>query len=305
MPVKTYVLLSSMDADAPVFQTTGDGQRIKVTKLPVFRPYLRVGFQTKEGKSKVIRYKEHCSSIFQDVQVKDDLIPANDPFTQNEYRALVFKFGSLTTNNEMAQKYLEAYPGMEGFDGFCNDVKVPVFKLLDLEMEGKIQNTETRKRVRAANKILDMSKEDLQSMIIRLNGSFIETPDDKMECENMMLSFIDDGTEAAVDAVLKDEKEFTVDESTTILLGKLINAEKLSFLAVPNAIVKKNKAGDWIQVKEVSDQLSLEEKKRLFSDFLNSNAGKLLKDDLEKDLSEENGDEANTAKRMGRPPKSN
>lgn len=284
MPVKSYVLLSSMDANAPVYQALGNGQRAKITKIPVFRPFLRVGFQDENHKSKVIRYKEYSSSIFQDAQVKEDNIAANEPFTQNEYRNLVFKFGSLTTTDERAQEYLEAYPGFEGFKGFCQDVKAPVYKLLNPEEDSKIQNTETRKRVRAANKILDLELEGLQEMIIRLNGSFVKTPDSKVDCENLLLAFIDDGNEAALDAVLKANDDVTVDEKTTVLIGKLLNAEMLSFDNVEGKISKKDKGGKWVVIRDMSAEYSLEERKRMFSDFLNTEDGKALKLDLEKGL---------------------
>ena len=76
----------------------------------------------------------------------------------------------------------------------------------------------------------------------------------------------------------------TIDDKTTILIGSLLNAGLISFDATEGKISKKDKDGKWIVVREMSDEYSMEERKRLFSDFLNTDDGKALKTDLEKDL---------------------
>ena len=65
----------------------------------------------------------------------------------------------------------------------------------------------------------------------------------------------------------------------------MMNAKLLSFDAVEGKISKKSKDGKWITVREMSSEYSLEERLRLFSDFLNTEDGKNLRDDLEKDIS--------------------
>lgn len=311
MPIKTYVLLDSMDSHAPIYQTTADGKRMQIKKIPYWRPYLRVTFQTEDGKSKTIRYKssatdaEGNSVLDQREQIDKLKIDANEPFTKTERRDLEFRNGILVTNKLISQDYLGIYPGIEGFAGFCDDVSQPVYKLLDDVLDAKIKNTDMRKRITAANKVIHMGLEEAQAMLIRLNGSFFETPKNVDDCQNILMEFIDDAEDAGLNAVLQKDSEINIDDKTTILIGKLLNQGTLSFDAIEGKISKKDKDDKWVTIRDMSAEYSVEERKRLFSDFLNSPAGKLLKDDLEKDLG---GDEAveegiEEKKRMGRPPK--
>lgn len=302
MSLKTYVLLSSLDADAPVYQQTPEG-RVQIKKIPVWRPYLRVSFQNEKGVGKVHRYKANAVLteekdgkevdriiLDQREQIDKLKIEANEPFTRHEMRDLEFKSGICFTNKLVAQAYLEAYPGFEGFKGTCDEVRGPEFKLLDEAAERVIKNSDTRKRIKAANKVADLKLDEARAMIIRLNGSFVATPntgDDQADldaCQEMLWDFVDDMEEAGLDAVLMDEKDITIDDKTTILIGSLLNAGLLSFDATEGKISKKDKDGKWIVVREMSDEYTMEERKRLFSDFLNTDDGKALKTDLEKDL---------------------
>lgn len=293
---KTYVLLSSLDADAPVFQKTADGQRIQVKKIPVWHPYRRIAFQDENGIGRVYRYKAHAVNaegkivLDQREQIEKLKIEANEPFTRNEIKDLEFRNGVCFTNKVAAQAYLEAYPGFQGFKGTCDEIREPQYKLLDEATEALIKNSETRKRIEAASKVLKSNLDEARSMLIRLNGSFFETPNtgndeaDLGECQNMLWAFIDDAEEPGLDAVLQNEKDITIDEQTTVLIGKLLNAKLISFDATEGKISKKDKDNKWIVVREMSDEYSMEERKRLFSDFLNTDDGKALKLDLEKDL---------------------
>ncbi len=311
MALKTYVLLPALDADAPVYQKTADGGRIQVTKIPVWRPFLRIAYQDEKGIGKVIRYKANAVLseekegktvdrvvLDQREQIDKLKIDANEPFTRTEMRDLEFKHGVMFTNKLVAQEYLEAYPGFQGFKGTCEEVREPQYKLLDEAAEALIKNSDTRKRIEAASKVLKLNLDEAQSMLIRLNGSYFETPKPENftgteeqriaaatgECQNMLWSFIDDAEEAGLDAVLMEEKDMNIDDKTTILIGKLLNNDLLAFDALEGKISKKDKDGKWIPVREMSDEYSLEERKRLFSDFLNTEDGKALKTDLEKDL---------------------
>lgn len=293
MAIKTYVLLESMDVDAPVFQQLPNNQREKITKIPRHRPYLQVTFQDESGVSKTIRYKANCNTIYQDQQIKDYKIEANEKFTQNERDNLWFKYGILTTDKKNLQDFLETHPEFEKFKGSCDDVKKPCFKLLDKAGEAKIKNDDTKKRVKAAYKIINLELDAAREMLLKINGSYFETPNtgddeaDLQECQNMLTDFLDSTNEAGLDAILKEDVSDTVDEKTTVLLGKLINAGELSFDAVADAISKKGKDGNWIKLRDISaTQYTPEERMRLFSDFLNTEDGKILKNDLEKQLTE-------------------
>lgn len=285
MPTKTYELLPNMDADAPVYQTLPDGKRERVTKIPFHRPNLRITFQdAKTNKSRTIRYKATSATIDQNVQILEEKIPANEPFTTQEYNDLMFRFGTLTTDNETAQEYLEAHPEFLGFKGKCPDVRQPKYKLVDEVAEAKEKNDDIWQRVDAINKIRNMGLEELQSLMIRLNGFAFKTPNTIKECQNSLVEFIDDAGEKELKAILKEET--TVDEKMTILIGKLMNADLLSFDAVQGKISRKDKDGKWVTVREMSSEYELPERMRLFSDFLNTEDGKPLRIDLEKALSE-------------------
>lgn len=314
MSIKTYVLLSSLDSDAPIYQRVVGDQRVKLQKMPFYAVYLRVTFQDKNGVSQTIRYKENATNaegknvLNQREQIDKLKIDANEPFTQNERRDRVFRNGILVTNKGILQEYLDIYPGNETFQGFCDDVKVPVYRELNPTEESKIKNNDIRLRVKAANKILELDLEGAQAMLIRLNGSFFETPKDLEECQNLLMEFADDAEEPGLKAILKEDDEMTVDEKTTVLIGKLLSAGTLAFKE--GKVSKKINTGEWIELREFSTEYSVEEQKRLFSNFLNTSDGKPLKNDLENDLSElsddeteEDGETMVAKKRMGRPPK--
>lgn len=312
MPTKTYVLLPHMDSDAPVYTQLPNGQREKVKKIPFHRPTLRQEFYDENGNNKVIRYKSYSEFIDQRQQIEKEKIEANTPFTPTEYNDLKFRHGILTTNKIRAQQYLEAHPEFIEFKGNCDTVRQPTYKLLDEVKEAKEKNSDIRLRVKAATKILDLSLEEAQSMLIRLNGSFFETPQAKdgkteadatSECQNMLMEFIDDAEEEGLKAVLMDEEDATIDDKTTVLIGKLINAGKLSFDAVEGKVSKKGKDGEWIEIRNLSTEYSIEERKRMFSNFLNTAEGKPLKNDLESDLANTSYEE--TKKKAGRPSKIN
>ncbi len=72
MATKTYILLPSMDADAPVYQTLPDGSRSQVKKIRSHRPTMRQTFQDKEGLNKTIRYKSNSNFIYQDEQLEKE-----------------------------------------------------------------------------------------------------------------------------------------------------------------------------------------------------------------------------------------
>ncbi len=298
MAIKTYVLLDTMDANAPVFQKLPNGERVQVKKIPLHAPTLRQEFYDKDGNAKVIRYKSHSKFIDQDKQIKEENIPANSKFTREEMDSRKFRFGILVTGKVRLQEFIESHPEFEGFDGTCDTIRTPKYKLLDKVGESKIKNDGTRLMVKAVNKVLALSLEEAQAMLIRLNGSFFETPNVNQyegsdeekreaatnECQNMLINFINDSeSEKALNAVLKEDSESTVDEKTTVLIGSLINAKLLSFNEIEGAISKFSN-GKWVTVREISTEYPTEERQRLFNNFLNSNEGKPLKQDLEKDL---------------------
>jgi hypothetical protein len=298
MALKHYELLPNMDAAAPVYQTLPDGKREQIKKIPFYRPTLRQTFQDEKWRSKTIRYKATSSTIDQKEQIEVEKILANEPFSTQEYNDLMFRFASLSTDNLTAQEYLEAHPDFLGFKGKRPaEIREARYKLVDEVADAEEKNDDSWKRFDAMLKIRGLNLEQLQSLMLRLNGYAFKTPNTVKECQNGLIEFIDDAGEKELDALFKEEGETTVDENMTILIGKLLNAELLSFDAVQGKISKKDKDGKWITIREMSTEYSLEERMRLFSDFLNTEDGKPLKIDLENSL---NGS-SEESKKMGRP----
>ena len=281
MSSKVYVLTDNMAPSAPIYNRINAEQRQRIDKLPLYAPYLKITFANAEGKNVTIRYKQNTDEVYLDKQIKAG-VEANEPFTTNERRAVEFKNGVLVTNDEALQSYLDLYPGNETFRGRCADIREVQFKRYDKDKEMANTNASFKKRAKAANKIADLDLKGMQEMIVRLNGAFMVPPDDEVEAQNMLINYLDNSEEEGLDSILKDD--LNVDEETNIFLGSLIKNKIISFSEIADNI-SKMKDGKWIPVKEIPDAYEPEERKRLFSDFLNSNAGKLLKDDLEKDLS--------------------
>lgn len=291
MALKTYVLLPHTKPTAPIYQRVNKDQRVRLDKRPVDHAYIKQTFTTPEGKNRTARLKLSCDTIWQDEQIKPEVgIPANEPFTQQERDAVKFVYEILMTNNETVQNYLENIPQYDkwwkkdekGWKGYSDEK--PLYTLLDKEVEAKVTNEQFKKRLKAANKIEAIKDvKEGQDLMIRLNGSFFEPPENIIDIQNALIEFIDDANDAMLDNLLKEET--TVDEQTTILIGRAISMGVLSFDAIKNQVSKKvNDA--WSPVKMISDEYSPEERKRYFAEFLTSENGKLLMEDLKKDTAE-------------------
>ncbi len=284
---KTYVLLPNMDVNAPVYTRINKEQRVRVDKLPKWCPFLRITFQDENGKNVTTRYKQTATTIIQSEQIKDG-IPANDPWTSNERKAMEFTNGVLVTKDKMAQSYLDQYPGNKNFKGFCPDIEQPVFEEYNKSSALKSENKDFKLRTNAASKIVELDLKGAQDMLLRLNGSFFEVPsavdgkseeDALIECQQLLVTFLDAAEEAGLNAILDEE---TQEDKVTIMLGKLLSAGIVSFDAVEGQVSKKIK-NQWVKLSEMSSGIEVSEKQRLFVDFLNSDEGKMQLADLKKD----------------------
>lgn len=279
--VKTYVLLSSLDSKAPIYQQVSKDERVLIEKTPLWSVTLRQTFQDKEGVGVTIRYKENSKFIEQEKQIKEENLPANIGWTQNERRARHFRHGVLTTSNANLQRYLEAHPAYDKFEGSCDDFPTRCYKLLDEVAETQLKNTEIRQRVYAAKKVIDLDLEGKQELILRLFGSFTYVPSDPLECENILMDYLDEADERGIEEILREK--INLDEEISILIGKAIKKDILSFDKAENNISKKVK-DKWVNVREISSEYPLDERKRYFSEFLVSDAGATLLAELKSDV---------------------
>lgn len=281
MAIKTYVLLEHMNpSNASIFRRVNKTQRQQLDKLPVYRPYLQVNaYIAKEKKNKTIRYKESADSIYQDEQIKQG-IPANERFTTTERALPTFRNSVLVTKDETLQTYLEAYPGFEGNENTSPVVRRKEYRLYDKSADTKRENSEMRDRIKAANKIMEMDLEATKEMLYRFYGSSYQPSDDLDENVNILIKELDENDQA-IPEILKEA--VTTDDAATILIGKALSAGILSFTEKEGQVSKK-KGQKWIDVRAISNEYPLEERKRHFAEFITSDAGKTLWDDIEKDV---------------------
>ncbi len=303
MALKTYILLPHTEASANVYRQVNGNQRIRLYKRPYDHAYGQITFTDRDGKNKTIRLKLGVDEIDQTKQIKELFIPANEKYTQAERDALMFVDGVLMTENETVQKFLETSPQYDkNWDPKLDpefiagkvkqgriiksaDIRQPLYTLYDESIELDAEDALFMKRLKAANKIAAIT--DLvkaQELMYRLNGSFFEAPDDIKKCRQQLVRFLDEADDAMLNELLKDD--VNKDEEVEILLGKCIRYGFISFDQEKDQVSKV--IGDKVtKLKMISSEYDHEERKRYFIEFLTSNDGKLLMDDLKKLVAKE------------------
>lgn len=298
MAIKTYVLLDHLKPTAQIYQQINKEQRVKLDTLPQWRPYLQITFvdllekiidynpksktykqevdNPKKGENRTIRLKLNSNTPYQDEQIEREKILANEKFSQSEYDSIKFIHNTLVTGNPAVQAYLEVYPAYDKFKGICEQITQPSYKLYNPTVEIKSENVEFKKRLKAANKIASLELKEAQDLLIRIFGTFYEVPKDVEEAQNALVNYMD-GSDDALNDILKEDT--TIDDEVQVLLGRLVSEGKISFDAVEGQVVKK-KGDGWINLKAISNEYTPLERQRYFSEFLTSQAGKLLLDDM-------------------------
>ena len=277
MAAKTYVLLEHMKPAAPIYYRVSRDKRMKIENIPQYSPYLRQTIYDADGKAKTVRFKLSSNTIDQSEQIKND-IPANSRFTTAERDAVKFRNGMKMTLKENVQKYLESIPEFEGYTGQREPGQVAVYKILDKQAEIVSDNKNFKRNLKAANLIDGLELEKANEMLLRIYGTHHQLPKTIEEAQNQLVDYMDTGDEA-VSMILKDT--ITFDEEVTVTLGKLIDANLLSFNQEPDAVsIFRN--GVWVSVKQISSTaFNLEERRRMFMDFLGTTPGVQLLTDLE------------------------
>lgn len=270
-------------------------------KRPYDMAYLQISFTDPEYKQQTIRFKLNANSIYLEDQVKAG-IPATIqegnriipyPFTPAEYAAMAFTNGTLRTTVKIAQDYLMATPQNGIFKGQCHYIKQPLFDLYDKDLENKIQNDDFRLRLKAANKINDINDlKTAQDLMYRLNGSYFKAPGHDAvteeeianaieECRRGLINYMDDAESDGLYKLLEDVT--TADEQIVILVGKAVAKGILAFDHTPNQVSTKVN-GEWKAIKMISSSLAPTERQRLFAEFLASPEGRVLLDDVTKQV---------------------
>lgn len=289
MPPKTYVLLEHTKPTANVYIQVNKDQRAKIPARRLDMAHLQVGFVDREGKNKTLRLKLSSNKIYQDEQIKDGIL-ANEKFTQREREAVTFKHGVAVVKSEVVQQFLDASPQHENFwvkdengnVGYCDEVLQPLFKEYSKDVEVQSTNKNFKKRLAAANRINDLSTvQEGQALLIRLNGSSFTPPDTLEEIQNLLVDWLDITDEAGMDHLIR--KDHTSDEEATIVVANAIAEGILSFDKVPGQAVKV-KGKNTLNLKEVPADFSSHDQQRYFVEFLLTDAGKLVYEDLKKEV---------------------
>lgn len=288
MATKTYVLLEHTKPSANVYIQVNRDQRVKITSRKLDRPFLQVGFVNREGKNKILRLKLSSEEIYQPEQIKLGIL-ANEKFVPREYEAVTFRYGILTTKNETVQKFLDAHPQNEAFwipdkdgnVGSCEEVLQPLFKEYNESVEIISSNKDLKRRIKAAAKIMDMDLGQAQELMIKLNGSFFKPPKTIEECQNQLADWLDNTDDAGVDDILREDN--TADEDATLVVVKAMESGLISFDKEPGSVVKM-KGKNTIKLKEVPNELGEHDKQRYFIEFLLSDAGRAVYDDLKREV---------------------
>lgn len=298
MAEKTYVLLPHTEGSAEVYHRVNQNQRARIYKRPVDHAYSKYTFVDREGKQRTNRFKLGCPTLDQAVQIKEYQIPANEGFTQAERDLLRFDYGVLITDEELVQKHLEESPQFIDFwkkldakgkedpkNGKACSTREqirPLYKLHDKMAEINEDDRIFNIRVDCAVKIKKLKDVgEAQALLIRLNGSFFKAPETLEECKGLLRDYLDDATEEMMEGLLKEDKDVTVDEKVTVLIGSAIALDILSFDKKPNQVSMK-RDNKWVSIKEISDSYAPEERKRYFAELLTSPDGKLLYNDIAK-----------------------
>lgn len=278
--VKVYHLLPHMAPTAPMFIRLSKEKRVRIDTLPQWQPHLQYTVTDSKGNNRTIRLKLNSNTIFLDEQIEKG-IPANAKPTMAERDAVKFKNGVRAVNLKIVNDFLAAIPENEDSPYKSLNVRKASFKLHDQTKVVEEENTLFEMNLKAANKISGLKDmKAAQDLLISIFGTHYKVPTTLSECKNALIRHMD-SSEKAVEDILKDD--FSADEEITILLGRLVDADMLSFTKTKGQVSKK-KGDKWINVKSISSEYAPKERERQFAEFLLTPAGLTLKADLENDL---------------------
>ena len=276
MELRTYVLEEHMQPTAPIYIHVAKGKRMRIDKIPLWEPFLQYTFTDKEGKNKTTRLKLNSDSIYQDEQIKAGIL-ANERYTTAERNIRKFRNGVLITGIPIFQKFLEeGCPHFLGFEGISQEVQHKTFRRYDKSMEVKSTNKAFKDNLKAANKIAELDLKGAQDLLLKIFGFHYTVPNDLDEAQNALVEYMNESDEAVQEII---SETLTVDQEITILLGKLMNGKKISFDAIPGQVAKE-KNNEWIPLKQIGLDYSVEEKERIFSEFLSTPSGLTILADL-------------------------
>jgi hypothetical protein len=292
---KKYVLIDAVKSTAQIF--VGERDTDKAFRLDTPRQvglYLKHNFTDKSGKRKITRFKLGANSIFQDEQIKNDMILANERFTTDERRTLYLINGVLVTDDEFLQSFLheDNNPQRLEFTGRSRGSITPLIMELDEEKISDDENDFIFRTAEAIMKIRSMTKDEAAAFVALFRGASYPIPERLKDCQNILSKDLE-GSDERINMILN--ADINPDSQVVILLNKAINKGILSFEIKPD-FVQVKRGEQWLDAKMVVAD-SYEEREILFRQYLASPEGELLRKDIESLLSEEVGETPTKAKR--------
>lgn len=277
---KKYVLIDAIKSTAQIYIGEKDSERAFRLDTPRKVPLrLQHSFSDKNGQRRVSRLKLGATSIFLSDQIKNDSIPANDKFTDEERSVVYVINGVLVTNDIFLKTFLheDFNPQREEFTGRNRGGETAVIRELDEEAVADEENDFIFKTAEAIIKIRNMDKEQASAYISLFFGASFTVPERLKDCQNLLSKALAD-SEEKIRMVLEGDVS-NPDDKITVLLSKAINQNLISFEIKPNYVqIKLN--GDWQDSKMVTGD-TYEQREILYREYLASQEGELQRKQLE------------------------
>lgn len=277
-----FALVPELDGTVEIYHRMDQNTRVRTAiKRPYDHAFLRQTiWDPEKQKNETIRLKLNCNTIYQEAQIKEHGILANEDFTAAEKRAVEFRGGINVVKNTVVYEYMTKNPQFVGSKCESTDIhgNKKMYYVIDKSNDEKIKNKETKMRVACANKIYSLSETEASDLMVRLNGTFYDTSELELEeKQNKLMEYLDDTDEAGMQRILEDKIE-PVDE-LVLLVGELEAKEIISFNRKDDYVVLK-KSGRDLDILKITSLMPLPERQRKFIEYLNSDAGLLALNEL-------------------------
>lgn len=253
------------------FKTLEDGSRLAVQNYDEYTPHMVYTFTDKEGNSRTIRFLKASNDIDLDKQIKAGF-EANLKITEADRSELRFKKGKLITNKKNVLAFLAAAPCNETFEGDRGDYQV-IFKEFKPEISRKKNADLALKQAKAIIAIEDFTDEQMDTKLLKINGSSYSLPESSDEKKEALLDIINEVSGQDLSILETIIEELKADD-LEVLIGKAINKKVISFIEAPGQImIKRN--GTFVKLLQVSEDHSEDQKIALFIDTLRTEEGKI------------------------------
>lgn len=282
---KTFALLSNGTVFSDFARLTTEGKQVfdelNETRLLPLRSVILIN-----GKRTVLRYLSECgTTINQDEQIKLGFAKAGDPneFSRQSRDDNQITNGFISSKNDIHLEYLEK-------TGFNRDIAEGYSRVLEFgeyykeykpQIAVKENNEFTRLQAKALTRFDELSDEDKQTVLLKINGSFYQFSDDKEDWYTDITSIVNSSTQVDrknIDLILNfAESKKTAVTDVSVIIGRGIDKKILSFTEDTESIMSKSKVSDkWVKVLSVTPTLPLESKLSLFTDYLQTKDGETV-----------------------------